>query len=127
MPPNLAPMKLNHLSFPSSAPAQTAAFFEKYLGFQIALDSSYCILKRPGFDVVIENGSGVAPSWPQTFHVGFELPTRADVEALYAAMRADGVPMETEVIPHERGSRFFAVPVKVKGFGTFPVRAFGIA
>ncbi|MFI5235577.1 MAG: cyclase family protein, partial [Gemmatimonadales bacterium] len=24
----------------------------------------------------------------------------------------------------ERGSRFFAVPVKVKGFGTFPVRAF---
>ena len=30
-----------------------------------------------------------------------------------------------EGIP-ERGTRFFAVPVKVKGFGTFPVRAFGI-
>ncbi len=27
----------------------------------------------------------------------------------------------------ERGSRFFAVPVKVKGFGTFPVRAFAVA
>ncbi|MFI5231749.1 MAG: cyclase family protein [Gemmatimonadales bacterium] len=26
----------------------------------------------------------------------------------------------------ERGARFFAVPVKVRGFGTFPVRAFGI-
>jgi kynurenine formamidase len=26
----------------------------------------------------------------------------------------------------ERNFRFFAVPVKVKGFGTFPVRAFGI-
>lgn len=26
-----------------------------------------------------------------------------------------------------RGSRFFAVPVKVAGFGTFPVRAFAIA
>ena len=26
----------------------------------------------------------------------------------------------------ERGARFFAVPVKVKGFGTFPVRAFAI-
>ena len=26
-----------------------------------------------------------------------------------------------------RGSKFFAVPVKVKGFGTFPVRAFAIA
>ena len=27
----------------------------------------------------------------------------------------------------ERGARFFAVPPKVKGFGTFPVRAFGLA
>jgi kynurenine formamidase len=27
----------------------------------------------------------------------------------------------------ERGGRFFAVPVKVRGFGTFPVRAFVIA
>ena len=27
----------------------------------------------------------------------------------------------------EEGSRFFGVPVKVKGMGTFPVRAFGIA
>lgn len=26
----------------------------------------------------------------------------------------------------ETGFRFFAVPVKVKGFGTFPVRAFGV-
>lgn len=26
----------------------------------------------------------------------------------------------------ERGARFFAVPVKVKGFGTFPVRAFAV-
>ena len=27
----------------------------------------------------------------------------------------------------EEGGRFFAVPVKVKGMGTFPVRAFGVA
>ena len=27
----------------------------------------------------------------------------------------------------ERGGRFFAVPVKVKAFGTFPVRAFVLA
>lgn len=29
-----------------------------------------------------------------------------------------------ESIPHGRPLRFYAVPVKVKGFGTFPVRAF---
>jgi arylformamidase len=27
----------------------------------------------------------------------------------------------------ERGAKFYAVPVKVKGFGTFPVRAFVLA
>jgi catechol 2,3-dioxygenase-like lactoylglutathione lyase family enzyme len=104
---HLAPMKLNHLSFPSQDPAQTSAFFEKYLGFSRSPVGPYWILKRPGFDVVIENGGGQAPHWPQTFQVGFELPTRADVEALYAAMAADGVAMETGVISHERGSRFF--------------------
>ena len=31
-----------------------------------------------------------------------------------------------ESVP-ERGSKFFAVPAKVKGFGTFPVRAFAVA
>jgi arylformamidase len=30
-----------------------------------------------------------------------------------------------ESVP-ERGSKFFAVPAKVKGFGTFPVRAFAV-
>lgn len=102
-----APMKLNHLSFPSLDPDETSAFFEKYLGFTRTPAGPFWILKRPGFDVVIENGSGVAPDWPRSFHVGFELPTRADVETLYAAMAADGVTMETEVISHERGSRFF--------------------
>lgn len=104
---SLAPMKLNHLSFPSLDPARTSAFFEKYLGFTRSPVGTYWILKRPGFDVVIENGGGIAPDWPQTFHVGFELPTRAAVEALYAVMAADGVAMETGVIDHERGSRFF--------------------
>lgn len=101
-------MKLNHLSFPSHDPARTAAFFERYLGFTLVLNAGHCILKRPGFDVVIEDMRGSAESsWPPTFHVGFELPSRAAVEALHAQMLADEVPMETAVISHERGSRFF--------------------
>lgn len=100
-------MKLNHLSFPSRDPAGTAAFFESYLGFTIAPASGHWILKRPGFDVVIEKVEAQAPQWPSTFHVGFELPSRAEVESLHARMLADGVLMETDVIDHERGSRFF--------------------
>lgn len=102
-----APMLLNHLSFPSSQGADTAAFFRDYLGFSTTAMDGYWILKRPGFDVVIEAVDPHASSWPGRFHVGFELPSRADVEALYARMMADGVTMETVVIEHERGSRFF--------------------
>ncbi|MHB1056321.1 MAG: VOC family protein [Rhodanobacter sp.] len=103
----LFPMKLNHLSFPSSDPASTAAFFETYLGFTASPTPGHWILKRPGFDVVIEDVEADTPHWPGSFHVGFELPSRADVESLYARMLADGVPMETDVIDHVRGSRFF--------------------
>ncbi len=100
-------MKLNHLSFPSDDPASTSAFFERYLGFTIDMAGEHWILKRPGFDVVIENMAGKAPMWPQTFHVGFELPSRADLESLHTRMAGDGVQLETGVISHERGSRFF--------------------
>jgi catechol 2,3-dioxygenase-like lactoylglutathione lyase family enzyme len=100
-------MKLNHLSFPSRDPARTAAFFETYLGFTATAMTGAWILKRPGFDVVIEAVDTDAPQWPSSFHVGLELPSRADVEALHARMASEGVPMETAVIHHVRGSRFF--------------------
>jgi catechol 2,3-dioxygenase-like lactoylglutathione lyase family enzyme len=101
-------MKLNHLSFPSADTSATAKFFEQYLGFTIAgtWDESF-ILKRPGFDVVIEHiGDGV-PAWPKSFHVGFELPTLDDVHALYERLSAEGVEIETGIFNNGRGSRFF--------------------
>lgn len=101
-------MKLNHLSFPSADTAATARFFEQYLGFTIAgtWEQSY-ILKRPGFDVVIDHARDDVPAWPKAFHAGFELPSLAAVCALYERFKADGVQMETEVFNNGRGSRFF--------------------
>jgi catechol 2,3-dioxygenase-like lactoylglutathione lyase family enzyme len=101
-------MKLNHLSFPSSDTAATARFFERYLGFTIAgsWEQSY-ILKRPGYDVVIDHSSRETPVWPGNFHVGFELPSVEDLQQLYARFKAEGVQMETEVFNNGRGSRFF--------------------
>ncbi|MGE8470758.1 MAG: VOC family protein [Paraburkholderia hospita] len=101
-------MKLNHLSFPSADTAATAKFFEQYLGFAIAgtWEKSY-ILKRPGYDVVIDHASDDVPAWPKNFHVGFELPGFDDVRALYERFKADGVQMETGIFNNGRGSRFF--------------------
>lgn len=101
-------MKLNHLSFPSADTAATAKFFEQYLGFSIAgtWEKSY-ILKRPGYDVVIDHASDDVPAWPKNFHVGFELPDFDDVRALYERFKVDGVQMETDIFNNGRGSRFF--------------------
>lgn len=101
-------MKLNHLSFPSADTPATAKFFEQYLGFTIAgtWDESF-ILKRPGFDVVIEHVGDGVPAWPKNFHVGFELPTLDDVHALYERLSAEGVEIETGIFNNGRGSRFF--------------------
>jgi catechol 2,3-dioxygenase-like lactoylglutathione lyase family enzyme len=101
-------MKLNHLSFPSSDTAATARFFERYLGFTVAgtWDKSY-ILKRPGYDVVIDHASDDAPAWPKTFHLGFELPSFEAVRELHAHFTAEGVEMETGIFNNGRGSRFF--------------------
>jgi catechol 2,3-dioxygenase-like lactoylglutathione lyase family enzyme len=100
-------MKLNHLSFPSTDVAATAAFFETCLGCTVTPFGTSRLLKRPGFDIVIEDASDGTVTWPQNFHLGFELPTLEDVRSLYERFKADGVEMETEVISHARGSRFF--------------------
>lgn len=101
-------MKLNHLSFPTTDVAATAGFFEKYLGFTVSSKpmADVCIMKRPGFDVVIEQ-AGYAHEWPKNFHLGFELPSVEEVRGMYDRFKAEGVHMETDILSTERGSRFF--------------------
>lgn len=100
-------MKLNHVSFPSSDVAATATFFENHLGCTVAARGASWFLKRPGFDIVIDDASGFPVEWPRNFHIGFELPSLEAVHALYGQMNVAGVVMKTDVFKHERGSRFF--------------------
>jgi catechol 2,3-dioxygenase-like lactoylglutathione lyase family enzyme len=97
--------KLNHLSFPTTNVAETAAFFEKYLGCEIVYASDSCLLKRDGFDIVLDHVEADV-TWPKNFHFGLELETLEEVQALYQEFKAGGVQMETEVFNNSRGSRF---------------------
>jgi catechol 2,3-dioxygenase-like lactoylglutathione lyase family enzyme len=99
--------KLNHLSFPTSNVAETAAFFERFLGCEVVAVGEHCLLKRNGFDIVLEHVETEAPVWPNNFHFGLEVDTLADVHTLYDEFRAGGVQLETEVFNNTRGSRFF--------------------
>jgi catechol 2,3-dioxygenase-like lactoylglutathione lyase family enzyme len=101
-------MKLNHLSFPSADVPATAGFFERYLGFTVSSTwEGSAILKRPGFDVVIDHVRDAVPEYPRAFHAGFELASFDDVQALYDRFVAEGVEMETGIFNNGRGSRFF--------------------
>lgn len=100
-------MKLNHMSFPSSDVDATATFFEQHLGCTVAARGAIWILKRPGFDIVIDDAGDHPVEWPHNFHIGFELASPDEVRALYEQMSAAGVVTKTEVLKHVRGSRFF--------------------
>jgi catechol 2,3-dioxygenase-like lactoylglutathione lyase family enzyme len=101
-------MKLNHLSFPSSDVPATTDFFVKYLGFTLSAQvAGACVLKYPGFDVVIDKADSYTPDWPKNFHIGFELPSVEAVQELYARFKDEGVDMESGVFNNDRGSRFF--------------------
>lgn len=100
-------MKFNHISFPSLDVSATASFFVRHLGCTAAIFGSSQILKRHDFDIVVEDAEDRVVQWPENFHIGFELPTAADVVAMYEDFKTAGVVFETEVIQHVRGSRFF--------------------
>ncbi|WP_082491215.1 VOC family protein [Duganella sp. Leaf126] len=103
-------MKFNHISFPSSDVDATAAFFVNYLGCTVSAFGPSRIVKRHDFDIVIDGSTGCnAVSWPQNFHIGFEVPSVNDVTALFAQVQAGGGECATGVLRHVRGSRFFCV------------------
>lgn len=102
-------MKLNHLSFPSNDLAASTRFFEEQLGCTSTAHTGYNILKRPGFDIVLEQARGFQVDWPHNFHIGFELPSVDDVRTLYERFKADGIEMQVELVKSPRGTRFFCV------------------
>jgi catechol 2,3-dioxygenase-like lactoylglutathione lyase family enzyme len=99
-------MKFNHLSFPSNDVPATVAFFVQQLGCTLEYEGASAMLKRGGFDIVIEDAETHCIEWPHNFHLGFELPTVTEVHALHHRFREQGVSMKTEVFYHSRGSRF---------------------
>lgn len=99
--------RLNHLSFPTTDVAETAAFFENYHGCYVVAAGEHCLLERDGFDIVLEQVTEDVPVWPENVHFGLELDSLDDVNTLYGEFLAGGVQMETEVFNNARGSRFF--------------------
>lgn len=100
-------MKLNHISFPSLDVSATAAFFERYLECKVTVLGTGRVLTRQDFDIVLEDGHDLDMAWPRNFHMGIELQSLDELQSTYRRFVDDGIRMETELITHPRGSRFF--------------------
>ena len=65
------------------------------------------VVKKDQLDIVLEDARDRDVAWPGNFHIGIEVATCTDLARIHADMRDAGVPMETDVFAHARGSRFF--------------------
>jgi hypothetical protein len=98
---------LNHMSLPTHDVAGTVDFLVRYLDVKTLPFGTSCVVKKDGWDIVIEDAGDRDVAWPGNFHIGMELATRVELEQMYAAMLADAVPIQTPLFVHVRGSRFF--------------------
>ena len=88
-------MHMNHINLSVPDIQETRAFLEKYFGLRfmgaptankivVALDESDSIIALSNFS------NSDSYSYPPAFHIGFNLPSRADVDAMHERLTADG-------------------------------------
>lgn len=88
-------MRMNHINLSVPDVQATRSFLETYFGLRfmdtptpdkitVALDENDSIIALSNFS------NSDSYSYPGAFHVGFNLPSRADVDAMHERMTADG-------------------------------------
>lgn len=111
-------MHLNHVNLPVSDVAAARSFFERFLGFETVraggdalaiLDDGHgttLVLMNVGRLDAARDGSE-APVYPDGFHVGFIVDSRAEVDAVYARLAIAGYPLDHEPRRHHGSYGFY--------------------
>jgi catechol 2,3-dioxygenase-like lactoylglutathione lyase family enzyme len=90
-------MHLNHLNLPVADLAAARTLFEDLFGFQL-LDQRGDVIASltddNGFTLVLANAArfgGETPRYPNTFHIGFILDQRENIDQMYDRVSAAGI------------------------------------
>lgn len=108
-------MRLNHLDLPVPDVAKARDFFTTWLGFtheRTLGRDGLCIL-RDGGDLVLVLSRLQADgpqAFPETFHIGFHLPSEQAVSDLYGALAAAGHADEPPAQGRGAFAFYFAAP-----------------
>ena len=89
-------MRMNHINLSVPDVPKTRAFFETYFGLHCSESpqpEKIVILIDESDDSIIALSNfskNETYAYPAAFHVGFNLPSREDVDAMHARLAADG-------------------------------------
>jgi catechol 2,3-dioxygenase-like lactoylglutathione lyase family enzyme len=92
-------MNLNHINLPVVDVAASRDFLNKYFGmktiFELPKNTMAMMRDDAGLILNLSHfGKEAEISYHKDFHVGFFVETRAEVDAIYARMAADGIVAE---------------------------------
>jgi catechol 2,3-dioxygenase-like lactoylglutathione lyase family enzyme len=84
-------MRLNHLDLPVSDPHTAKHFFENHFGFRTIFIRSDLVVMLDSTDFALTLSAKLADGdqgYPTGFHVGFNLNTEAELQAIYQNLLA---------------------------------------
>ncbi|MEL6362324.1 MAG: VOC family protein [Pseudomonadota bacterium] len=86
-------MRLDHVNLTVHDVSEASSFFKKHLGCKEAFegndDEIAVLVDQAGMYINLMRGKD--PSYPPTFHIGFDAETEDQVDAMYDALKADGI------------------------------------
>lgn len=102
-------MKLDHINLTVSDVLKASAFLKKHFGYTDMFEDNNAgmavLTDGSGMHVNLMKGAGSSATYPKYFHIGFDLQTEANVNAVYERLKDDG--MEIDPPEHAWGSWTF--------------------
>jgi lactoylglutathione lyase len=89
-------MKMDHVNLTVHNVPEASAFFKKHFGYRDMFEDNNAgmAVLTDGSDMHVNLMKGSGASYPEYFHIGFDLETEAKVSAMYERLTQDGLQLE---------------------------------
>ncbi|MEL6309101.1 MAG: VOC family protein [Chloroflexota bacterium] len=83
---------MDHVNFTVNDVEEASAFLKKYFDYTDAFEDNNADISvlASNYGTYINLMRGSSPTYPKTFHIGFDAETEANVNAFYARLTGDG-------------------------------------
>ena len=86
-------MKLDHVNLTVSNVLEASAFLKKHFGFSDTFEDNNegMAVLGDGRGMHLNLMKGKDAAYPKLFHIGFDMGSQAEVDAMYERLQADGI------------------------------------